>query len=112
MAALKKLNEIELQMNQIISIITRLNAELPKFSAKQLVTLTEYCMQAMVLGDPKCVGWKDLLPTVLNLISIIPEVSVNGVPMSGTQFRSEYIRSLVKMKWPTTIVTPMTGMFK
>lgn len=66
----------------------------------------------MRCGDPKCVGWKDLFPPVLTLVSDYQKVMVNGIATTGFQFRQQCINTLIMMKWPSQILTPIAMMFR
>lgn len=64
------------------------------------------------MGDPKCVGWKDLLPETLNVLATMPQLSVNGITMSGSEYRDTTVKNLCSMKWPAEVMTPIADMFK
>lgn len=66
----------------------------------------------MRCGEAKCVGWKDLFPPVLNLLSDYQKVMFNGLVTTGSQFRHQCIQSLMSMKWPSQILTPIAMMFR
>ena len=56
MAVLQEINKVEVNTKQSLDLITRLFVELPKMSNAQLVDLTEYCIDSIRTGDPKCTG--------------------------------------------------------
>lgn len=66
----------------------------------------------MRTGDAKCVGFKDLFPSVLKLVSDYPKLKVNGIPTTGLQFRQDCIKSLITMIWQPPILTPIAMMFR
>lgn len=66
----------------------------------------------MRCGDAKCVGWKDLFPPVLKLLSDYPKLMLNGIAITGPLFRQQCIQTLVTMKWPKQIFTPIAMMFR
>ncbi|XP_033247980.1 Fanconi anemia group I protein homolog [Drosophila miranda] len=63
-------------------------------------------------GDAKCVGWKDLLPDSLALLSATPRFILNGVGTDGTEYRNNTVKSICTMRWPSSILTPIADMFK
>jgi hypothetical protein len=110
-AVLKKLNEVELNTKQTFDIIPRLILDLPNFTAEQLVELTELQMDGLKLGDPKCIGWKDLLPQLLSLLQNMPErFIVNDISTTGIDFCRKQIESITDMKWHLPI--PVADMFR
>lgn len=68
--------------------------------------------ESMRCGDAKCVGWKDLFPPVLKLVSDYPKLMVNGIVTTGAQYRQQCINTLVMMKWQLQILTPIAMMFR
>lgn len=56
LATLEQLNKIEVSQKQSFEIIIRLFAELGRFDTAQLIELSEFCVDSMRLGDPKCIG--------------------------------------------------------
>lgn len=68
-------------------------------------------MESIRAGDPKCIGWKDLLPEVMNLLSKMSIVSANDVKMAGSEYRYNVVSNLSGMRWPKGILTPIASMF-
>uniref|UniRef100_A0A6P4FK17 Fanconi anemia group I protein n=1 Tax=Drosophila rhopaloa TaxID=1041015 RepID=A0A6P4FK17_DRORH len=106
------LSSMELSYKQTFDLITRLSQDLVTFPTDQLAWIVEHCMDGMRQGDPKCVGWKDLLPSALLLMLSRPRFLLNGIFMEGTEFRDSTVRSIATMQWPSTILTPIADMFK
>ncbi|XP_075166591.1 Fanconi anemia complementation group I [Haematobia irritans] len=104
--------KVELSYKQMYDLITRLCQDLNTFSSDQLVDILENCIDGMRMGDPKCVGWKDLLPETLHVLSSLPHLSVNGILMSGAEYRDTTVKNLSSMKWPNEVITPIADMFK
>ncbi|XP_037050583.1 Fanconi anemia group I protein isoform X1 [Bradysia coprophila] len=109
---LDQLNKVVVTQKHAYDIISRLFIDLPKFTPAQLIEFTEYCTESMRCGEAKCVGWKDLFPPVLKLVSDYQKVMVNGIVTTGAQFRQQCIQSLIMMKWPVQILTPIAMMFR
>lgn len=113
MAVLQQLNRVELATKVAFDIVSRLVLDLPKFGPDQLVEILEYCVESIRAGDPKCMGWKDLLPDVLALLSQqVGRISVNGFIMTGVEYRKKVLDELFKMKIQNGILTSFTGMFR
>ncbi|KAL1398799.1 hypothetical protein pipiens_008679 [Culex pipiens pipiens] len=113
MAVLQQLNRVELATKVAFDIVSRLVLDLPKFGPDQLVEILEYCVESIRAGDPKCMGWKDLLPDVLSLLSQqVGRISVNGFIMTGVEYRKKVLDELFKMKIQNGILTSFTGMFR
>lgn len=56
MAVLNQINQTEVTSKQCFELITRLFIELPKLSSAQLIELSQYCVESLRTGDPKCTG--------------------------------------------------------
>ncbi|XP_034654239.1 Fanconi anemia group I protein homolog isoform X1 [Drosophila subobscura] len=106
------LRSVELNYKQSFDLITRLARDLPTFSADELAWIIEHCVDGMRQGDAKCVGWKDLLPDSLALLSATPRFVLNGVATDGTEYRNRTVNSICTMRWPSSILTPIADMFK
>ncbi|XP_026842269.1 Fanconi anemia group I protein homolog [Drosophila persimilis] len=106
------LRSVELNYKQSFDLITRLAQDLPTFSADELAWIIEHCVDGMRQGDAKCVGWKDLLPDSLALLSATPRFILNGVGTDGTEYRNNTVKSICTMRWPSSILTPIADMFK
>ncbi|XP_013097656.2 Fanconi anemia group I protein [Stomoxys calcitrans] len=104
--------KVELTYKQMYDLITRLCQDLNTFSSEHLVEILEHCIDGLRMGDPKCVGWKDLLPETLHVLATLPQLSVNGISMSGSEYRDTTVKNLCAMKWPTEVMTPIADMFK
>ncbi|XP_073845314.1 Fanconi anemia complementation group I [Musca autumnalis] len=103
---------VELTYKQMYDLITRLCQDLNTFSSDHLVEILEHCIDGLRMGDPKCIGWKDLLPETLNVLATMAHLSVNGITMSGSEYRDTTVKNLCSMKWPTEVMTPIADMFK
>ncbi|XP_055641903.1 Fanconi anemia group I protein [Toxorhynchites rutilus septentrionalis] len=113
MAVLQYLNQNEMSTKAVFDIISRLVLDLPKYSPEQLVEIMEYCVESIRAGDPKCMGWKDLLPDVLRLLSEqVGHFSANGFVMNGVEYRKKVLDDLFKMRIHNGILTSFTGMFR
>ncbi|XP_058450886.1 Fanconi anemia group I protein [Malaya genurostris] len=113
LAVLNQLNRTELSTKVVFDIVSRLVLDLPKFSADQLVEILEYCVESIRAGDPKCMGWKDLLPDVLKLLlEQVSKFNVNGFIMTGSEYRKKVLDDLLKMKIQNGILTSFTAMFR
>lgn len=99
-------------MKQTFELVTRLYVDLPKFTTENLIELVEICLQQMRSDHVRSITWKDLLPEVLNYVSGIPNITVNGIPMTGSDFRRDTIRQIITMKWQEDILTPLANMFR
>lgn len=55
-SVLHQINKTEVTSKQCFELITRLFIELPKLSSGQLVELSQYCIESLRTGDPKCTG--------------------------------------------------------
>lgn len=111
-AFLDGLLNVELTYKQTYDLITRLCQDLNTFPSEQLIEILEHCIDGMRAGDPKCVGWKDLLPETLNILATMPQLNVNSVTMSGKEYRDMVVKNLCSMKWPDGVMTPIADMFK
>lgn len=113
---LNGLQRIELTYKQTFDLISRLCQDLASFPTDQLIEIVEYCCDGIRLGDPKCIGWKDLLPETLN--SLIGShqhghlITVHDVPMSVSEYRETIIKNLYTMRWLEQILIPLADMFK
>lgn len=99
-------------MKQAFDLVTRLYVDLPKFSTDNLIELVELCLEQIRSDNVKSIAWKDLLPEVLTLVSAMPNIIVNGIPMAGSDFRRDTIRNIITMKWQNGTLTPLANMFR
>lgn len=110
---LNGLQKIELTYKQTFDLISRLCQDLNTFPVDQLVEMVEYCCDGIRTGDPKCVGWKDLLPEILKSLTTNHHViTVNSVPMTGDEYQETIIKNLYTMRWSDQILIPLADMFK
>lgn len=113
MAVLQYLNQTEMSTKAVFDIVSRLVLDLPKYKPEHLVEIMEHCVESIRAGDPKCMGWKDLLPDVLKLLNEqVGNFSANGFIMNGVEYRRKVLDDLFKMKIQNGILTSFTGMFR
>lgn len=48
----------------------------------------------------------------MTLICSKPQITVNGIPMPGSEYREMCLRNICMLKWPNAILTVITGMFR
>jgi len=65
---------------------------------------------------PLCCGcqhcsWKDLLPKLLSVLDTNDSVNHAGIDMTGSEYKSEVIRTLLMVQWRSSIVTSLASMF-
>ncbi|KAL9917468.1 Fanconi anemia complementation group I [Glossina fuscipes fuscipes] len=102
--------KVELTYRQTYDLITRLCLDLQKFPNEHLIEILEHCVDHLRVADPKCVGWKDLLPPVLNILTDQRTVIVNGITMGGLEYRDSIVKNLFTMRWPSEVLTPLADM--
>lgn len=56
--------------------------------------------------------WKDLFPELMQLIINIPKILVNGIPMTGKEYRDQLFQSIITLRWPKEILTVIANMFR
>ncbi|XP_037947703.1 Fanconi anemia group I protein [Teleopsis dalmanni] len=103
---------VELSTKQTYDLITRLCQDLNTFDNNELIDILEHSLDSLRTGDPKCVGWKDLLPETLNILAEQPRLSVNAISMSGAEYRQQTVQNLTTMRWPKEVLTPVAAMFR
>lgn len=110
---LNSLNRLELNIKSTLDLVTRICLDLESFSNEQIVRLVEDCSASIRHAESKTVYWKDLLPQLFNIILTqkVP-VNVEGITMSGTEYRSAIIKNLLVSNWRLEILTPLAAMFK
>lgn len=109
---LKCCNREELNMRSTLDLITRICVDLDSFKNEHIVQLTESCLDSMRLQGSQTVYWKDLLPQLIANILKAPLLDVNGISMSGLEYRSAIIKNITLFKWRLEILTPLASMFK
>ncbi|PSN53494.1 hypothetical protein C0J52_16738 [Blattella germanica] len=107
---LKELQSLKLSNMQLNSIISRLSLEVEKLNPAHLVQFSEYCIN-WIQQDNEQTCWKDLLPKLLTVILTCDEVNHNGVDMTGSEYKSEVIRTLLMVQWQPSIATSLASMF-
>lgn len=75
-----------------------------KYRSKQFTNKCLYCWW-------KSCSWKDLLPKILSVLVTNDLLNHSGVEMSGSEYKSEIIRTLVMMQWHPSVVTSLASMF-
>lgn len=53
-----------------------------------------------------------LFPELIKLLNKHANLIVNGIPMSGIEYRKQCINQICTMRWPTQILTSITMMFR
>ncbi|XP_064535940.1 Fanconi anemia group I protein homolog [Drosophila montana] len=105
------LRKVEMGYKLTIDLITRICQDLGTYTPDQLNWIVEHCMDDMRAGDAKCVAWKDLLPETLLVLAVKPRLIINGIAMTGPEFRDTTVRNLSAMRWPIAILTPIADLF-
>ncbi|XP_055838956.1 Fanconi anemia group I protein [Episyrphus balteatus] len=111
-AFLTEISKVELTYKQMYDLITRLCLDLPSFTSEQLINIVDHCVDAIKIGDPKCVGWKELLPETISVLSNVSALDVNGMVIPGSEYRDTIVKNICFMKWPIEILTPIADMFR
>ncbi|KAH8277898.1 hypothetical protein KR018_009894, partial [Drosophila ironensis] len=106
------LRSVELGYKHTFDLVTRLAQDLPSFTSHQLAWIVEHCVDGMRLGDAKCVGWKDLLPDALGLLSARPRFVLHGLGLSGLEYRNNTVAAIFTMHLPSAVLTPIADMLK
>lgn len=109
---LKCCNRIELSMKCTLDLVTRLCADLESFPNDHIIQFVETCIDSIRLEESKTVYWKDFLPQLLAIVCNLASVDVNGIPMSGVEYRSAILKNITLLKWRLDILTPLAAMFK
>lgn len=110
---LKCCNRDELNIQSTLDLVTRICVDLEtSFKNEHIVQLIESCLDSIRLQGSQTVYWKDLLPQLIHLIMKVPLLDVNGISMSGLEYRSAIIKNLTLFKWRLEILTPLASMFK
>ncbi|XP_055381041.1 uncharacterized protein LOC129611763 [Condylostylus longicornis] len=108
---LRELSITELSYKQTYDLITRLCGELLFFRNSQLLTIIEICNDSIRFGDSKLVWWKDIFPEALALICNQEKLEVDGVSMSGIEYKNNMVKFLFSMKWNLSTLTALANMF-
>lgn len=59
----------------------------------------------------KSCSWKDLLPKILSVLVTNDSVNHSGVDMTGSEYKSEVIKTLLMVQWQPSVVTSLASMF-
>lgn len=108
---LKELQSRELQNKQVNAIVSRLVLEVEKLTPAQLVQFCEYCIHCIQHEDGERTSWKDLLPKLLSVLVANGSVNHAGIDMTGSEYKSEVIRTLLMVQWRPSIVTSLASFF-
>ncbi|KAJ9598017.1 hypothetical protein L9F63_026879 [Diploptera punctata] len=108
---LKEMQSNKLQNMQVNAIISRLALEVEKLNSAHIVQLCEYCINYIQQDNGEQTCWKDLLPKLLHVIVGFDEVNHAGVDMTGSEYKSEVIRTLLMIQWQPSIATSLASMF-
>ncbi|PNF15306.1 hypothetical protein B7P43_G01000 [Cryptotermes secundus] len=108
---LRGLQSQELQNKQVNAIVSRLVLEVEKLTPAQLVQFCDYCIHCIQHEDGERTSWKDLLPKLLSVLVSNDSVNHAGIDMTGSEYKSEVIRTLLMVQWRPSIVTSLASMF-
>jgi hypothetical protein len=56
-------------------------------------------------------SWKDLLPKLLRVLVANGSVNHAGIDMTGSEYKSEVIRTLLMVQWRPSVVTSLASLF-
>lgn len=106
------LNTEELNIKSTLDLITRICLDLESFSVDHVVRFVENCTESIRKQDSQTVYWKDFLPQLISVILSTQSVNVDGIPMSGVEYRSAIVKNITLINWRLSILTPISSMFK
>ncbi|GAB0097377.1 Fanconi anemia group I protein [Sergentomyia squamirostris] len=109
---LKCLKETDADTLDIHSAVREFQAELPKLKPMLLVESVEFCEELIRDQESPFIVWKDLLPQTVENIIKLPNITVNGILLSGGEYRRKILDSLTTLKWKKEIVIPLAEMFR
>lgn len=109
---LAQCNEEEMNMKSTLDLVTRICVDVDSYLPDQIIQFVEQCLDSLKLKDSKTVYWKDFLPQLINVLFKIPVLDVNGITMSGVEYRSAIIKNIMLFKWRLEILTPLASMFR
>lgn len=120
-----------------MALVTDILIYLNKLTSDQKIELCEFCLDSFRNGDPNSDGfvfelcidflicilitclfyiidfrWKDLLPEIISNLSRQSSLLVNGVPMTGDEYRGNIVKTMCSMKCPGESLSTLAGMFK
>lgn len=108
---LNQLEETDIPTSRINAIINRLSLELPKFRSNDLAKLCGFCLESIQSQKSIKIGWKDLLPEVLNVLVERETVTIDDLDYSGMEYKSNFINTLCMTYWSPSTVTNLVSIF-
>lgn len=108
---LKQIEEKEISASHISTIVSQLCLELPKFNTEDLAKLCNFCLNWIQSQKTTKMGWKDLLPEILNVIIERDTFTYDELDYTGAEYKTNFISSLCMSNWSPNIVTNLTSMF-
>ncbi|XP_008558987.1 Fanconi anemia group I protein [Microplitis demolitor] len=108
---LKTIKKSQITGSHANSLVNRIVQDFPKYSKLQLVKLVDYCLSSIRNNDDDFYSWKDILPLLLQVLEDEKYINYKGSELTGTQYKSQIVRSICNQPWDPTILTPLTKMF-
>lgn len=108
---LKQIEQKDLPTSRINAIINRFSLELPNLSSEDLAKLGNFCLESIQIQKTSKMGWKDLLPEILNVLSERDTFTIDELEYTGFEYKKTFIDSLCLTNWAPSIITNLVSIF-
>nr|CAI5817018.1 unnamed protein product [Callosobruchus analis] len=111
LGVLQMIEEQDVQVSRTKAIISRLILDITKFKSEDLARMCKFCLECIQSKKTTKMGWKDLLPELLNVLMDRETFEFEDLNYTGQEYKSDYINSLCMSSWSPSIVTVLASAF-
>lgn len=108
---LKQIEEKDIPTSRINAIINRLSLELPKIASEDLAKLCGFCLKCIQTQKSMKMGWKELLPEILNVLIERDKFTLDELEYTGMEYKTNFINTLCMTTLFPSTVTSLVSIF-
>ncbi|XP_033210812.1 Fanconi anemia group I protein homolog isoform X3 [Belonocnema kinseyi] len=111
-SVLRSLYKAKVHTNSVDAIINRIVKEFTQYGKTSLVHLVEFCLESLRNNEDDHTSWKDILPLLLETMKEDKFIGYKGSEVSGTEYKSLIVKSIIDSNWDPKISTSLAKMFR
>ncbi|CAH2009829.1 unnamed protein product [Acanthoscelides obtectus] len=111
LCVLQTIEEQDVPVSRTKAVISRLILDITKFKSEDLAKMCKFCLECIQSRKTTKMGWKDLLPEVLNVLMDREIFEFEDLNYTGQEYKTSFIDSLCLSSWSPNIVTILASAF-
>ncbi|XP_011335090.1 Fanconi anemia group I protein homolog isoform X2 [Ooceraea biroi] len=111
-SALKALCKAEVSISHANDVVNRIVIDFPRYPKLHLIKLVEFCLASIRNNNDEFRSWKDLLPTLLEILEEEKYINHMNGEVSGSKYKSIVVNNICNSEWDTKIMPSLAKMFR